>query len=140
MERLEASVAGIKQELESYKTIVKALTNENIDLRNQNDQLKNRIGNVEIYLENRKQQQICNNIVICGIEQKPDEDMKNIVNTITAHLGIETQPDEICNVYRKPISKSATSSSGLPSPIVVVLRNKSTQEAIIAAKKGKAPT
>lgn len=137
LERLEASVTVIKQDMENYKNIVQTLTDENTVLRNENDELKNRMTNVESYLENKKQQQINNNIIICGVQQKPEEDIKQIVSTITTHLEIDIQPEDICSAYRKPTSKSATNSSGMPSPIVVTLRSKTIKDAIFAAKRGK---
>lgn len=52
-------------------------------------------------------------------------------------MGVEIQPGEICNAYRKPQAKSSTNSSGLPAPIVATICNKAIKEAIFTAKKTK---
>lgn len=91
---------------------------------------------MEYFIESEKQRKINNNIIIYGVQQTPDENVKLIVEAIATHLGVEMKHDDICSAYRKPISKSATNSSGLPAPIVATISNKTTKEAIFAAKKG----
>lgn len=129
---LQTDMADIKRELCDYKNITQQLTNENVNLHNENDKLKNRISNVEYYIESKKQHDINNNILVCGIPQTETERLDIIVQSLGTALAVEIRPTDVEIAYRKRLS--GTNSSGLPSPIVIKFNNQKVKEAVMAAK------
>lgn len=130
---LQRDIADLKHELSTYKDIAKQLTDDNINLRNENDILRSQINNVEYQVESIKQNNINNNILLCGVPESESENLNSICDSLAAALEVNLQPSEIEVSYRKNIS--GTKSSGLPAPIVIRFNNNKTKAAIMAASK-----
>lgn len=135
LENIQTTIKQMQSEMTYYKETVKTLTQQNISLRNDNDKLKARIQNTEYQVESIKQQQLQNNILLCGIPETENEDLSIIVKNITNTLSITLNTDEITTIHRKTIS--GTKSAGLPAPILVKFTNTQIKNDIMNAKKGK---
>lgn len=132
---IQNTIENIKTEMASYKEIAQNLNDQNLSLRNDNDKLKTQIQNVEYQVECMKQQQLLNNILICGIPETNNENLSSVITNIANKLDVPLCSDDIKILYRKTIT--GTKSAGLPAPIIVQFTNTKTKNEIMAAKKGK---
>lgn len=82
-----------------------------------------------------KQQNINNNILICGIPAQKNENLENIFKSITTSIEAPIQKEEITDIYRKKIS--STNSSGMPAPIVIKFNKIQSKKCFMTAKRGK---
>lgn len=135
LQDLQKTVSAIQTDLSTHKDIIKQLTDQNISLRNENDELKHCVNNIESQIDDMKQRKILNNILICGVPTVDNENLGEVVNKIGNAIGYKVEPDDIINIHRKALP--ANSNSGLPPPIVVQFANSAAKSEMMAANKSK---
>lgn len=136
-EKIQKDIADLKLRLDEYRKIVDELTDENNELRNENEKLNDRMNAFEYKMENDKQQQINNNLVISGIFPQDNENLINIVTDIAATIKSVCKADDVKHVFR---AFDAGGASGLPPPIVVEFMQKSVRDDFLVKKKGSGLT
>lgn len=132
-EKIQKDIADLKVQLDDYRKIVDQLTDENTELRNENDKLNVRIDLLEYKMETRNQQQINKNLLISGICTNDNENLVDIVTDIATTVKAVCNKDDIKKLYR---SNETASNSGMPPQIVVEFFEKSVRDELLAKKKG----
>lgn len=66
-ETFQRSIKNLEKTMQDYKIIMDKLTQENIDLRNENTNLNKKINNIEYNIDTKEQQKLENNLVINGV-------------------------------------------------------------------------
>lgn len=135
LETLQKDVSLIKIEMADYKETMAAIINENKTLRNENDALKDRIGNIEYRMDESHQEKFRNNILICGIPETENENVTDILKLITDEINVTLVEEDITDINRMKIK--GTNSSGLPTPILVTFSNNKAKNDFMDAKKKK---
>lgn len=72
-----------------------------------------------------EQEQLSNQLELCGVEQQDNENLMNIASSLS--IKIKQNQDDIVRVYRKPVRKTAdkkTEKTDKPTnpPIIIILR------------------
>lgn len=122
----------MRSALENYKTVTDELTEEVMTLRNDNEQLRTKLHNIESNMDAKKQNELDHNFIINGIKEYENEDLNKIVTEIANIMNVELTESDIVSATR-----TATSNvkSGLPKTIIVRLKDKNKRELILKNKK-----
>ncbi|KAJ6642671.1 RNA-directed DNA polymerase from mobile element jockey [Pseudolycoriella hygida] len=127
-------IAEVKTAMADLRQTVSNLITENVNIRNENQHLKERVAKLEDAMGNFQQQQINNNVLIYGIQKNDNENLGEIVQNIAKAVNIEIKPTEIQATFRGAFS----SKSSLSTPALHVNFNKNaTKMKLISAIKGK---
>lgn len=127
----QKSLEDLKMVINDYKDIVENLTQENIELRNDNETLHNKINNIEYHLDNTAQKTLEKNIIINGVTEEVDENTTQLVIKVLKAIDIDITPSQIIAVERKNI---ASPNSGMPGSLVVKFGDKTIRDDIIKNK------
>lgn len=120
--------------LQNYGKQLKLLDNQNNDLKNNIKNINLKYSVLETKLNLMEQQQLSNQLEICGINEKENEKTEELVKSVAKK--IEQNPEDIVKVYRKKNrlhTKAKKNQS--PASIIVVLREGSRDLWLDAAKK-----
>lgn len=123
---------SMKLIINDYKEIVENLTQENIDLRNNNESLHNRINKIEVQLDTKEQQTLNQNIIINGVTEQADENLEDVVINICKAINVDITREQICKVER---TKTAAENSGMPKSLIVKFNVKNVRDTILKNKK-----
>lgn len=111
-----------EQKMKCYEERAKKLDNQSLDLKNQVQNLKVLNQALEQRVNEMEQSMFNNQIEICGIEEKDNEDLKEITTQVCVAFNLK--PEDIIKAYRKKgrAKKGSTNQASLlPTPIVVGL-------------------
>lgn len=125
-----------EEKIQIFQTRIKLTENQckNISGKCANLELKNDL--LEQKLNKIEQMQILNNVEICGIAEKENEDINDIATKIGELLN--QKPTEITKVYRKKKPRQPSGGKGAraetDAPIVVILQEGCRESWLTAAK------
>lgn len=120
--------------LQNYEKQLKLLDNQCYDLKNNVKNINLKYSVLENKLNTMEQQQLSNQLEICGIKEKENEKTEELVKNVA--IKIEQNPEDIVKVYRKRKRlPTTTKRNELPSSIIVVLREGTRDLWLDAAKK-----
>lgn len=122
----------MKMALDNYKTVTDELREEVMTLRNDNEQLRTKIKNIETNIDTKKQQKLEQNFIINGIQEEENENLPDIVTEIARSINVDLTNDDIISTER---SATCNEKSGLPKTIIVKLNNKSKRDLILKNKR-----
>lgn len=131
---LRQEINHLKIVIEDYKKITENIIQSNVDLQNENTNLKWKIINVQYNVDSSEQQTLSNNLLISGIEQKDDENINDIIIEIANKLDVTLTNDDI--EFSKRNNKNGN-ESGLPPDIIINFKNKENKIKIMKNKKTK---
>lgn len=124
----------LKKTIDDYKMIVDNLIEENTELKNQNEILTSKIENIEYIMDEDKQKQLQNNLVITGISEVENENLKQIVMEIGKVLEVNIQEEDIQHVERK---FTTSKNSGFPKSIIIQFKKENLKNEILTQNKTK---
>lgn len=133
-EQFQKSINNLEIILNDYKEIVENLTKENIDLRNDNVILHNKVNDIVYQMDNTEQSKLNHNFVLNGIDKTDDEVLEDVVVKISNAINADIKKDDIKSVKRM---STTNVDSGLPGSIVVVLHDKEKRDIVLNKKKTK---
>lgn len=133
-ETVQRDINHLKIIIEDYKKMAEEIMQSNVDLQNENENLKRQIINVNYKIDNIEQKQIENNIVINGVEETIDESIPDITIALAKSLNVVVNTDDIIDTYR---IKGEQNISGLPCDIVVQFKTNKIKTEIMESKKQK---
>lgn len=133
-DKFQRSLDVLQTTINDYKEIMDGLTEENIELKNQNEILHSRIDNIEYNMDNQQQQKLNKNIIINGVIEENDENTLDIVTKICESIEVIINANQIKSVHRM---KTANVNSGFPSSIIVEFTDENIKKDIIKKKKNK---
>lgn len=131
---LNAEISNLKQTVNNYQGVIDKLSDENVDLRNENIILHNQLQQNEDRLGIVRQEMIDHNLVISGLNETEDENLEELIHTLTKTLKVETNTNYLKEVYRQPTENSRSS---LPAPVVVEFHHKATRDHILELRKSR---
>ena len=109
------------------------MNSELLIVRNANQNLQNRIVNLEKQQSKLEQFNRCNNVEISGISNEvSDQNLEESVIEISKDSGIEVNPLDIEGCHRLPLGRNATSTTKC---VIVKFVNKKHSEAMLWCKK-----
>lgn len=129
-------ISMLQKTVNDYKEVVEQLIEDNVEIKNENVKLNNKINMLEINLERFKQQQLDNTIIIDGLKSEKNENLNDIVIELCQALSVNVKNTDIKSTEREYLSQTSK-KSGQPPSIVVTMYNKSIKEQLFEAKKGK---
>ncbi|KAJ2940173.1 hypothetical protein O0L34_g12651 [Tuta absoluta] len=122
----------IKQ-IKSHEIKLKTIENQHNDIKNQCKNLRLQNGALEQRIAVLEQAQLANQIEVCGIEEKENEDLKEITTKICSTFQLD--PNNILKAYRKKsLGNKKTSKKTQPAAIVVGLREGNRDTWLMASK------
>ncbi|KAM3957772.1 LOW QUALITY PROTEIN: uncharacterized protein ACR2FA_008207 [Aphomia sociella] len=118
-----------------YKSQAKSLENKYFDFKNtyQNLELKNEV--LEQKINMREQSQITNKIEICGLTEKPNENITEVLTELCYKIGLDSS--DMKQIYRKKNVRGT--SKNLP-PIVMTLLDGCREKWLEISKNSKLTT
>lgn len=131
---IQDSINGLETTMNDYKIIIDGLTEENVELRNQNSMLNNRISNIEHSIDTEKQALLNHKMIISGINEKSDENLNDIVKKIGKALSVKIDESHINAVERQKIMSE---NSGIDRSIVVSFNDITKRNEILTKGKKK---
>lgn len=133
--QLIADVNGIKQSVTDTNGALKVmmegmnkLVEENEELKKKVTELEGENENTRRRLEEAEQYSRINNVIITGIPQEPDEDLKEKITELAEKLGVKLYEYDICATHR-------LSKKGEAPAIVVKMNNREKKMKMI--KEGR---
>lgn len=130
--KIQDAISAIELTLHDYKIITDNLTQENVELRNQNAKLNERINSIEYNIDTEKQNLLKNNIIINGIDESEDENIEEIVRQIGNVLTVHIAASNIKTAMRQ---QTMNADNGLGKSIIVEFNDKKTRDDIIKQYK-----
>lgn len=127
-------IQHLKIIMEDYKKITEEIIQSNVDLQNENEELKQQINNVNFKMDKIEQQLIENNITISGIEKQNDENIEEIIIKVAKSINVEITQNDIEECYR---SETRKKTAGFPPEIFIKFKNIKIKNEILENKKGK---
>ncbi len=135
--QLLTDVASIKSICSEMKTSMEVLMQEVTHLKNENEENKTQIKNLKIENQELKrklyetdQYNKKNNVIINGIPQTEEENLKEVLKNIPQKLEVEDQDYHICALHRLPSKRK------IP-PIIVRLNNSVVRRDLVRNSKKK---
>lgn len=135
-DRSDDRISMLQKTVNDYKEVVDQLIDDNVEIKNENVKLNNKINMLEINLERFKQQQLDNTIIIDGIKADKNEDLNEIVIGLGKALSVNVKRTDIKSTEREYLNQTSK-KSGQPPSIVVTVYNNTIKEQLFEAKKGK---
>lgn len=117
---MQTQIKRLTESTEEMKHKMESLVKSNEDLKNENEFLRRNIENCNFRINNFEQNELVNNIEICGIPEERNESLNDILNSLNNAVHGELLEDHVICFYRK---FERVSKGGLPRPIVVQLKN-----------------
>lgn len=114
-----------KKKIHELEASVQTLVNENKRITKETTGLQIRLRDTEQYARNR-------NIEISGIEEKPQENLRNIMQSLASALDVPFQQEDIDIVHRVP-----SRARGIPSKIIAQFSTRSKRDMWMERKKEK---
>lgn len=99
------------QLMETFKTELATLKNENKELRGKNDHLSNEVVLLKDRLRGLEQYSRRNNLEISGIPPTANESVSDIVRDVGTALGVDVQDTQIAAAHRVPTFNKGRSPS-----------------------------
>ena len=103
----KTKVTELTKVIENKDTVITELQEENIELQNQTDSSNQ---------YNRR-----DNFKITGIPYRENENLIDVVKSVTNHIGMEIQEQDISDIHRLP---SLTETNGIKTPGIIVRVNR----------------
>lgn len=123
-----------ENKLRNYEKQLKVLDNQCYDLKNNVKNMNLKYSVLENKLNLMEQQQLSNQLEICGIKEKENEKTEEVVKNVAKM--IDQNPDDVVKVYRrKNRLPAAAKKKESPASITVVLKEGSRDLWLEAAKK-----
>lgn len=107
-EQQKNDICELKQLLEHYRASIDLITQENIELRNDNEKLHQRIRGEKINFECFKQESLNHTVEICGLnlnDKSQSEFEEEVLNTL-AQLDDEFSKDQVQEIYINDVINS----------------------------------
>lgn len=137
--RLEHST--FKQQLTSFESSLQFTSEQQSDLKTQVDMIEkrtssvsvmeNQLYNLEMKIESLEQQARHNNIEICNLPEKRNEDLLSLMESITGAVKYPIPRQDVLSIHRVPHVRSEERSR--PKNIIVKLNSRTTRNNIISA-------
>jgi hypothetical protein len=127
--KTDETINQMKQMLENYETKIKYLTDENDNLKSANQNLHKRLILTEDAINRMNQQQLSQNLEICGYDERNDENLLTIVQEIAQIYEVSINNTDIHEIRRKKFNNNP--NNGLPAPIIVKFYNKQKRDLIM---------
>lgn len=131
-ESVQHDINQLKIVIEDYKKMAEEIMQANVELQNENENLRRQIINVNYKVDNIEQNKLENNILMNGVEENRNENITDITIAIAKSLNVTLTQDDIVDCYRV---NNVQNDSGLPPDIVVKFKNNKTKTEIIEKKK-----
>jgi regulator of replication initiation timing len=136
----ETMLRDVLTELKSIRNIVQLLTSENVQLKSDNQKMKSELNQIfkdmdflHSKLNNIEQNDLSNNLEICGVPAAEQEDLGEVMRKLFDHTEFPHNAETITNVYRKKKPKH----SGQPGAIIATFNNAINKSNFIQIIKGK---
>lgn len=129
---MQNQIINMQGSLNEYIELAKTISEENINLRNEVEILKEKMITLEHKQQMLKQNHLDHDIEICGVTVTNDEQLDDVVTRIAKFINIEIKQGDLKEVYRR---KSVNERSGLPPAIIVRFHNKSKRDRILDEKR-----
>lgn len=110
------------------------LIEENISLKNDNKELRDKVEHNSIEIEKMKQKSLCNKLEFTGIEDITGISTTEQITTVVKSLGTDLKADHIKYCYR---SKNISKNSGEPEKVIVQFSNIEITKQIMSKNKEK---
>lgn len=136
MSSVKKEVSELKTLVHEYQNLTDQLMGENEQLRNANFMLRKDVRFIEYKVEKQKQELLDRNIALCGVDQKDDENLKDIAGKLLTGLAVEYQDNDIDEVYRIPTFEGLP-ASGLSPPIIIKFKNRCVRDLVFQQRKIK---
>lgn len=127
-------IAKIKNSMSDLRQTVSNLITENVNIRNANELLKERVAMLEDAIGDVKQQQVNNNVLIYGIKKIDNENLPEIVQKIAKAVDINIEPTEISTTFRSTFASKSSSST---QAIHINFNSNATKMKLMSAIKDK---
>lgn len=134
---MQKTLNDLHKTMEDYKQIIDNLTEENIELRNLNHVLTTRIGKVEYTMDCFEQKTLNRNLIISGIPEKENENLKSIITKMCSAININAIDTDIKNIERL---KTHSENSGMPKSVIIEFNNIRVRDEMLKKKKEKLST
>lgn len=117
----ERSISSMNKKMNEMEKITK----ENLELRTSVKILQDRVDSLE-------QQSRMNNVEICGIPEKENENLFSVVSRVGESIGCNVMASEVDTFYRVP-----TFDSSKPKPIIIRFLSKQKRDSFLGASRVK---
>ncbi|KAG6456656.1 uncharacterized protein LOC115447666 [Manduca sexta] len=107
------------KDLDKYKAEVVDLRAEVLELRHE--------------LDAREQQKYLKDVELTGITEHQGENLTQIVNNISAKLGISLEPHDVDDIKR--VGQRTTGSDSRPRPVIVTLTRRAPRDQLLRAAR-----
>lgn len=128
----EEQMSEVKSEISYMKSTLDSIIEQNVDLRNENAGLKEKMEKNQIEIEKLKQVHYNDTLEFSGIDETPGENTAEIITKIVNKLGVELKENDIKSTYRKNL---IARNSGEPKKIIVKFKNLKVKNSIIQKKR-----
>lgn len=131
------TICELRTIITDYKATMDMLIKENTDLRNDNEILHDKFRQLEYTRDNLEQKNLNHNVIINGVTEVQNEDVKQIVCQIAATLEVNIEATDLVTAMRKP---SNTEITDHPRSIMITFKNKEKRDEILLKKSKKLST
>lgn len=115
---LEQKLAALSDDL---RTTVDKLSNKIDTLNTENVGMKQQLENMHFRMNNMEQQKLIMNIEISGIQEKKDENLRELILNLNNKVGCNLSNNNILSIYRK--RNRNKNKNGSTHPIIAVLND-----------------
>lgn len=131
-EDLKSEIQHLKINMAEYKETIEGIIEENINTKNENHKLKQKVDNIEKALDNLRQNNLKDNVLIYAIPFNKEENLTEITKIITTNIGVDISDTDIHSIHRMT-QESVTDV--VPAAIILKFTNQNIKNKILAAKR-----
>ncbi|XP_044749735.1 uncharacterized protein LOC123310334 [Coccinella septempunctata] len=134
-ETLLESVNFCSDSVSSFERSMSAIDRMMVDMERitrENMQLKSTVKDLQERMEVLEQQSRVNNLEICGVPEKANENVSHIISRVAEVIGCPINSSDVDSFYRVP-----TFDISRPKPIVVKFTSKQKRDDFLGASKTK---
>lgn len=134
-EEMRQQMDSLKKENQAYKNCITSLERKVEDLqlssRSSDNEMNVKLSGLELKIESLEQQARLNNIEICNLPEKRDEDLLGLVEKIGAVIKCSIPRQDVLAVHRVPHAR--TQESNKPKNIIVKLASRNLRDNVLSA-------
>jgi regulator of replication initiation timing len=123
------------KQLNDFSNKVKIIERDNIELRNENNELKKQLSAVKLEVEDLNQYGRNHNILIEGVPELGEENVMNLVNK----LAVAVDETIVLNVDIQAAHRIPAKNKNKPRPIVVQFSNRQKRDAVLKKARSTRP-
>lgn len=132
--KIQETINNLEMTMNDYRVIIDNLTEENVELRNQQEILSAKINHLEYARDTDKQQLLNKNIIINGVIEEKDENGFKIMEKIAESCNVDIDITHIKKVYRM---QTQNENTGMGRSLLVEFFDKEKKNAIIKNSRNK---